>query len=106
VRAEVQDRDQREAAIFDITEIAGVQAFIAAVEGVDVNGGDELNSILSRLPRTNQAMGSGKTCVRVVKLLKSKKLLDAEFRETASRFTNQHKATYSGKSTSLDQLTS
>ena len=91
-----QDEDRQEAATFDITEIAGVQAFIAAIEGIDVNGGADLSSILSRLPRTNQAMGSGKTCVRIVKLLKSKELLNSDFKASVSKLTIQERVTYAG----------
>jgi hypothetical protein len=56
----------READLFDTTEIASVQEFVAAVEGMAVGTGvagqgAELQAVLDRLPKRNHAMGVGKT---------------------------------------------
>lgn len=92
----------READLFDTTEIASVQAFVAAVEDIAVGTGvagqgAELQEVLDRLPKRNHAMGAGKTKVRIIKALKHHHLLAQDFRESGARLNNALKLAYAGK---------
>jgi hypothetical protein len=95
----------READLFDTTEIASVQVFVAAVEGMAVGTGvagqgAELQAVLDRLPKRNHAMGAGKTKVRIIKALKHHHLLARDFRESGSRLNNALKLAYAGNALS------